>query len=131
MIVPAVRVEVVIASGAAFTVRVNCRVALCADPSVTCAVKLEVPTAVGVPDNTPPAESATPAGNVPAVSDQLKGARPPAANSVVEYGVLRVALGKFCVDTLNVVALTVNWNCRATTCEVESVSDTEKTKAPI
>ena len=70
-IVPAASVDVVIESVAAFTVSVNCREAFCAEPSATCAVKAKLPTTVGVPERTPPEESVTPAGKLPAETDQV------------------------------------------------------------
>ena len=39
--------------------------------SVTCAVKLNVPAAVGVPLSTPAALNASPAGSVPALTFQV------------------------------------------------------------
>ena len=53
--------------------------------SVTCTVKLEVPTAVGVPVIAPAPElNAKPAGRAPPVIDQLYGVVPPVAASVCE-----------------------------------------------
>jgi hypothetical protein len=47
--------------------------------SVTVAVKLEVPLAVGVPEIEPDDERLSPAGRLPAVMDQLYGEVPPLA----------------------------------------------------
>ncbi|HYI93631.1 MAG TPA: hypothetical protein VEX68_08810 [Bryobacteraceae bacterium] len=53
--------------------------------SVTRIVKLDVPTAVGVPAM-PPVEAfkVRPAGNEPVATDHVRGAVPPLATSVVE-----------------------------------------------
>ena len=51
--------------------------------SVTCAVKLEVPVAVGMPEMTPvPTPRPSPVGREPAVINQEYGATPPAAERV-------------------------------------------------
>ncbi len=62
-------VTVIEARVAAATVMLNALVAVCAEPeeSVTCAVKLETPIAVGVPEMTP----------VPLFSDSPAGSEPP------------------------------------------------------
>ncbi len=82
-IVPAVSVEVVIARGTAFTVNVNCRDAVCAEPSLTWAVNVDAPAPVGVPVMAPAADRVRPAGKVPAVTDQVYGAKPPVGARVV------------------------------------------------
>ena len=72
---------------AAATVILKPLVAVCGDPaeSVTCAVKLEVPIAVGVPEMTPVAlVSDSPAGSEPLDIDQLYGGVPPLAARVAE-----------------------------------------------
>ncbi len=73
---------------AAATVRVSAFVAVCAVgvvESVTFAVKLNEPDAVGVPEIVPlDADSVRPAGNAPALMLQLYGVVPPVAASVVE-----------------------------------------------
>jgi hypothetical protein len=45
-------------------------------------VKLEVPSAVGIPSRTPVADRLRPAGSVPEDTDQLYGVVPPVAASV-------------------------------------------------
>ena len=50
--------------------------------SCTCAVKLKLPEAEGVPETAPVELSVTPAGSVPAVKDQLYGGAPPVAARV-------------------------------------------------
>ena len=90
-----------------------------------------MPTTVGVPLATPAAESVTPAGKVPAVTDQLYGAMPPLGASVVEKGVLTMAFGRFCVPTLRVVAFTVSENCWLTLCAEASVTFTVKLDVPM
>ena len=60
--------KIVCVEDAVATVMVNGFVALCA-PAVTCAVKLRVPVAVGVPVMTPVAFSAKPPGR--ATGDQV------------------------------------------------------------
>ena len=52
--------------------------------SVTCAVIVKLPDAVGVPLSAPAELSVTPAGNAPAVIDQLYGVVPPVAAKVAE-----------------------------------------------
>jgi hypothetical protein len=51
---------------------------------VTFAVKLDVPAAVGVPLMTPALDNVKPAGNVPALTDQVSGAVPPIDVNVVD-----------------------------------------------
>ena len=73
---------------AAATVRVNDFVAVCAVgvvESVTLAVKLKEPEAVGVPEIVPAEDSVRPPGNAPALMLQPYGVVPPLAASVVEY----------------------------------------------
>ena len=75
---------------AAATVRVNDLLAVCAVgfvESVTLAVKLKEPDAVGVPEIVPADDSVRPPGNAPALRLQLYGGVPPLAASVVEYTV--------------------------------------------
>ena len=63
---------VVTAGGATLTVTVSGCEAMKELASVTCTVKLLVPTTVGVPEITPlPAASTSPAGNVPVAIVQL------------------------------------------------------------
>ena len=57
------------ATTTALTVKLNALVAVAAALSVTCAVKLDVPTVVGVPVSAPVAAfNIKPAGNAPAVT---------------------------------------------------------------
>ena len=56
---------------------------------MTFAVKLYVPTAVGVPDSVPPAEKLVPGGTVPKATENVYtpfDPYPPSAPSVPEYG---------------------------------------------
>ena len=70
-------------AGAAMMISVVAWVALCPLASVTLIVKLDVPTAVGVPDRVPVDEPRViPAGSVPLLTDQVYGAVPPLAVSV-------------------------------------------------
>ena len=62
-----------------FSVRFSVAVAFAA--SLTCAVNVDVPAAVGVPERTPVAERLSPAGSVPLVMLQLYGLVPPLACS--------------------------------------------------
>jgi hypothetical protein len=57
-------------------------VALAPELSVTCAVKVDVPAAEGIPVMLPPALSNRPAGSAPAVTAQLYGDVPPVAAKV-------------------------------------------------
>ncbi len=75
---------------AAATVRVNDLVAVCAVgvvESVTFAVNVNEPDAVGVPEIVPPDESVKPPGSAPVLTLQVYGVVPPLAASVVEYAV--------------------------------------------
>jgi hypothetical protein len=47
--------------------------------SVTLIVKLDVPTVVGIPLNTPAADRLSPFGSVPELTDHVSGAVPPDA----------------------------------------------------
>jgi hypothetical protein len=61
-------------------------------PSLTVAVKSEVPTAVGVPEMIPElAARLSPAGSEPAVSFQVYIGVPPLAARLAVYGVPKVA----------------------------------------
>lgn len=89
MVVPECSVPEVIASGdpAATTERGKVTVAVCAvlAESLTITVTLKLPLAVGVPETMPvvaPRES--PAGRLPPVIDQVKGAVPPLVRNVLE-----------------------------------------------
>jgi hypothetical protein len=63
---------VVIDKGAGLIVSANALVVVCVPLSAACTVKLAVPTAVGVPLNTPlPLDRLSPAGSAPAVTDHL------------------------------------------------------------
>jgi len=62
-------------------------------PPVTWTVKLEVAAVVGVPLRTPAEDRPSPAGSVPAVTDQLYGVVPPVAASVWLYAVPTVPAG--------------------------------------
>jgi hypothetical protein len=86
---PAGNALVVICTGTAvaLTVSVNVFVVVCAVgvvESVTFAVKLNVPAAIGVPEIVPVPDSVTPAGSAPEAMLQLYGVVPPVATSVAE-----------------------------------------------
>jgi hypothetical protein len=68
-------------------------VAVAEAASVTRTVKVEEPAAVGVPLKTPPADRSSPAGRVPADTDQLFVPVPPVAVSVWLYAVPTVPAG--------------------------------------
>jgi hypothetical protein len=76
---PPGRVEVVTASGVTTVIDSPESVAVCGGrlESATCAVKLEVPPAVGVPEITPDVLSESPAGNDPDTNDHVYGAYHP------------------------------------------------------
>ena len=81
---PAGRGEaVVIESGGAMAME-NCWVAVCAPLSATRTVKVELPAVVGVPLITPAADSVSPPGRDPALTDQVYGGNPLAAARVTE-----------------------------------------------
>ena len=69
---------------AAAIVTCSAAVALFDAPSVTFAVKLNVPAAVGVPDSTPPVDSVNPPGTLPALTVHVYGVVPPLACSTSE-----------------------------------------------
>ena len=74
--------------------RVNALLAVIPLASVTCAVKVNGPVAVGVPEMTPLLDpSANPGGRLPERIDQEYGVTPPVAATVVVYGVFNVPLG--------------------------------------
>lgn len=86
---------------AAATVRVKDLVAVCAVgvvESVTFAVKVNEPDAVGVPEIVPPEESVKPPGKAPELMLQLYGVVPPLDASVVEYAVPTVPDGTELVE---------------------------------
>ena len=61
--------------------------------SATCAVKLKVPAAIGVPDSNPLPLRVSPPGNDPEARLNTNGPVPPEAASVCEYAVPTVAPG--------------------------------------
>ncbi len=69
----------------AFTVIAKLFVAVFPSPSLTCAVKLLVPAAVGVPVMPPSEPSPNPAASDPPVTDHVYGGAPPVAANCVEY----------------------------------------------
>jgi hypothetical protein len=77
---------VVVMLGAGATVRLNTFVAVEDALSVTFTVNVKDPTAVGEPEMAPVAGfSASPAGNAPTLTDQVKGGAPAAAVIVWAY----------------------------------------------
>jgi hypothetical protein len=69
----------------ALTFRESASVAVCAgaELSETLTVKFAAAATVGIPESTPLEERETPRGRAPALTDQVKGATPPVAASVV------------------------------------------------
>jgi len=117
---------VVIANGA-LMVMARGAVAVVPAESVTSAVKLVVPLAVGVPLIKPLLElSARPAGREPAVSDHVYGGTPPVAVSARLYGADTVPAGSGEVVVITRLAMIVTEN-DAVACSV-SVSVTSTTK---
>jgi hypothetical protein len=112
---------------AAATVTLNAFVAVCAVgtvESVTLAVKLNVPAAVGVPEIVPlAAASVRPAGNAPELMLQLYGVVPPLAANVVVYAVPTCAEGTELVVICTGVtaAATVTLNAFVAVCAVGTV----------
>src|SRR4029077_11793371 len=82
--VPAGNEVVVMLKGGALIVNDNTAVADRDALSVTFTVKLDEPTAVGVPDIVPP-ERINPAGSEPLETDHVYGGDPPVAFSGCEY----------------------------------------------
>jgi hypothetical protein len=83
-------VEIVTGVTTAATVSVNDVVAVCAVgivESVTFAVNVNEPPAVGVPEIVPAVDRVKPAGKAPELMVQLYGVVPPDATSAVEYAV--------------------------------------------
>jgi hypothetical protein len=75
--------------------------------SVTVAVKLDVPLAVGVPEIRPVLEDRlSPAGRLPDVTDQVYGVVPPVAAIEFEYAVPCVPEGRLDVVMLKAVGAT-------------------------
>ena len=72
----------VIASGAALMVNEKAALVVWEAESCTCAVKLKLPEAEGVPETAPVELSVIPAGSVPAVNDHAYGEVPPVAARV-------------------------------------------------
>jgi hypothetical protein len=121
--VPAANGEAVVierATAAGLIVTENAFVAV--PPPVTWTVKLEVAAAVGVPLRTPAADRASPAGSVPADTDQVRvAAVPPVVANVWLYAVPTVpaangeavvierATGAVTVMGMVVVALCSPW----------------------
>ena len=62
------------------------------EESVANTVNVAVPAAVGVPETTPPEDSANPAGSAPTLIEYVNGGRPPVLLKAVEYAVPTVAL---------------------------------------
>ena len=97
-------VEVIVSPGAA-TVMDSCADAVCTgDPlSFTDTVNVAVPVAVGVPEITPPLDSANPAGRLPEANDQVYPGVPPLALSVVLYELAVCAAPRLVEVTVNVL----------------------------
>ena len=65
-------------------------------PSVTWAVKLKVPTVVGVPEMMPPRSTLRPGGR-PDATDHVHGSWPPLAVSATAYGAATLPAGRLVV----------------------------------
>jgi hypothetical protein len=106
---------VVVITGAALIVRVKYFDLCTPVVSVTLAAKVYVPPVVGVPDTTPAAVNATPAGNCPEASAHTYGVVPPVACKPTEYRTLVVPVASVdvviargaTVDTVSVRSLAV------------------------
>jgi hypothetical protein len=70
---------------AAAIARLNWRDADKLAASVTLAVKVKLPVAVGVPVSAPPVVNVNPAGSAPEETVHVYGSVPPLANKVCEY----------------------------------------------
>jgi hypothetical protein len=99
--------------------------------SVTCTVKLNGPTAVGVPEIKPAAESPRPGGKDPENSDHVYGVVPPAAERLWLYDTDCVACGRDVVVIASGVA-TVMLSGALAVCfgVLESVTCTVKLNGP-
>ena len=82
-------------SGDACTLMLKFPLTLCDPLSVTCAVKLNPPAAVGVPLRVPSAANETPGGRPPAGKDHEYGGVPPVAERDAEYVLPIVPSGIF------------------------------------
>ncbi len=85
--------------------------------SITCTVKLEVPGLAADPVIAPLAAIVRPAGREPDRIDQVNGAAPPEADSVVVYGLEGKPLGRLEVETAR-AALMVMLTALITDCVV-------------
>jgi len=114
--------------GPEITGRVNDFVAVCGVPLESCTrtVNVEEPVVVGVPLISPVEEfRVNPTGSEPTVTDQFKGAVPPVAASVLEYGLFAMAVFRgLVVLMLSVVELTVSANALVAVCGVPEESCT-------
>ena len=104
--VPPVKLIVVTVKGMTITI-LNGLVAVSPLASLTSAVKLEVPAAVGIPEITPAPVRLNPGGKLPAVSDHVYAGVPPVAASVWLYATETVPLGRLAVVTNKGVATTM------------------------
>jgi hypothetical protein len=103
--------------------------------SVTLAVKLKEPDAVGVPEIVPADDNVSPPGKAPALMLQLYGVVPPLAASVIEYAVPACTEGTETVVICSAVtaAATARVNDLLAVCAVgfvESVTLAVKLKEP-
>lgn len=107
--VPGGRVAVVTVGGPLMAIESDA-VAVCPTPSVTRAVKLDVPGAVGVPEIVPVEDRLNPGGNVPLATAHVYGVVPPVAAKLAEYAVPTVPPGSevVVIDTAGLIVM-LNW----------------------
>jgi hypothetical protein len=123
--------EVVVITTAGLIVTANARLAVAVTLSVTWAVKLNVPAAVGVPLSTPLAGfSVSPGGGVPALTTQLRGSVPPEAARVSEYAPPTVPVGSGEVVVIASAGLMVRVNARVAVAATLSVTWAVKVNVP-
>src|SRR5262245_11166559 len=96
--------------------------------SVTRIVKLNEPSAVGVPLSIPPDETVSPCGNEPEDSDQVYGAIPPVAVKVCEYAAPTLAVGSVDTVVIDTGVITVRLNIFCALWEVALLSVTRIVK---
>src|SRR5690348_9034790 len=126
---PALRFEVVITSGAGSTAIENGAVVDTPAASLTFTVKLLVPGAVGVPEIVAPSR-VKPRGKLPLAIDHVYGAVPPLAEIFCEYAVPAFPAGNDVVVITSGAAFTVIDNACVAVTDALSVTFTVKVLVP-
>lgn len=98
--------------------------------SVTRTVNVHVPTAVGVPEMTPPVDRVSPVGSVPADSDHANGDVPFDADSVRDTAMLTVPFVSVAVEITGAADSEIDID-RVADCEAASVTVKVIVKVPV